>query len=67
MNFVSPLASGKVTVIEMRRGQPSVVRESMIMDELPNLLWGRNARKAAIAKLLAAREMEAVINKAMQK
>jgi hypothetical protein len=51
----------------MKKGQPLIVRKSTVVAELPHLLWGRNARKAVIAKLLAAREMEVAINTAMQK
>ena len=65
--FESPLTSGKVTVFEVSRKKPLVVRESTVIDELPNLLWGRNARKEVVAKLIAAREMETAIGTAMQK
>lgn len=67
MSFKSPLASGNVTVFEIEKGKPLVVRESTILAELPRLLWGRVARQKVVANLLSAQAMERAINKAMEK
>ncbi len=36
--FESPLATGEVTVIEINKGKPVVVRKSTVLAELPRRL-----------------------------
>jgi hypothetical protein len=38
MNFRSPLASGEITVYEIKKGSPVIVRKSTVLAELPNRL-----------------------------